>query len=156
MRVTKNVRLWLVGSCCRWFWLAIAISGRSQQDSTINGAEIMSMLKYWEAKDVFWSIGCFSHVRLIIARIIELVVYVKNSLFGLDKSAVGISRAVGSKIFNIVGGLGSVSDLLRGFVMLPPVGLGLCLLRRQRMLVVELGLWLWRVVEGLRKALSGL
>lgn len=44
--VSRNVRFRFIGSCFRWFWLAITISGSSQQDRTISGAEVVSTLKY--------------------------------------------------------------------------------------------------------------
>lgn len=35
-----KVRFRDTGSCWRWFWLAIIMSGRSQQDNTRRGEEI--------------------------------------------------------------------------------------------------------------------
>lgn len=43
VNVIRNTRFRGTGSDCRWLWLAMAISGRSQHDSVIRGAEIMSM-----------------------------------------------------------------------------------------------------------------
>lgn len=40
IRVEMNVRFRGRGSPWRWFWLAMIISGRSQQDSTRRGEEI--------------------------------------------------------------------------------------------------------------------
>lgn len=41
--VVVKIRLRIVGSSSRWFWLAIIMSGRSQQESTSSGEEIWSM-----------------------------------------------------------------------------------------------------------------
>lgn len=43
IRVEMNVRFRGRGSSWRWFWLAMIISGRSQQDSTSRGEEIWSI-----------------------------------------------------------------------------------------------------------------
>lgn len=40
MRVIMKVRFRVMGSCCRWFWLAMIMSGRSQHDSVSKGDEI--------------------------------------------------------------------------------------------------------------------
>lgn len=40
IRVEMNIRFRGRGSPWRWFWLAMIISGRSQQDSTRRGEEI--------------------------------------------------------------------------------------------------------------------
>ena len=42
-RVEMKIRLRGRGSCCRWFWLAMIMSGSSQQDSTRRGDEIWLM-----------------------------------------------------------------------------------------------------------------
>lgn len=41
--VVRKIRLRLMGSCSRWFWLAMIMRGSSQQDRTSKGAEIWSM-----------------------------------------------------------------------------------------------------------------
>lgn len=41
--VVMKVRLRMVGSCSRWFWLAMIMRGKSQHDSTRRGDEIWSM-----------------------------------------------------------------------------------------------------------------
>lgn len=38
-----NIRFRVGGSCCRWFWLAMIIRGKSQQVRTSRGDEIWSM-----------------------------------------------------------------------------------------------------------------
>lgn len=43
IRVEMKVRFRGRGSSWRWFWLAMIISGRSQQDSTRRGEEIRSI-----------------------------------------------------------------------------------------------------------------
>lgn len=43
IRVVMKIRFRVGGSCWRWFWLAIIMSGSSQQDNTNRGAEIWSM-----------------------------------------------------------------------------------------------------------------
>lgn len=43
IRVEIKIRLRGSGSCCRWFWLAMIMSGSSQQDNTRRGDEIWSM-----------------------------------------------------------------------------------------------------------------
>ncbi len=40
IRVAMNICLRIWGSCCKWFWLAMIIRGRNQQDRTSSGAEI--------------------------------------------------------------------------------------------------------------------
>lgn len=42
-KVEIKIRLRCRGSCCRWFWLAMIMSGSSQQDSTRRGDEIWSI-----------------------------------------------------------------------------------------------------------------
>lgn len=41
--VEAKVRLRLMGSCSRWFWLAMIMRGRSQHERTSKGEEIWSM-----------------------------------------------------------------------------------------------------------------
>lgn len=43
IRVAMKSRLRERGSCWRWFWLAIIISGKSQQDRVRRGDESWSM-----------------------------------------------------------------------------------------------------------------
>lgn len=38
-----KIRLRIIGSCSRWFWLAMIIRGNSQHDRTSRGEEIWSM-----------------------------------------------------------------------------------------------------------------
>lgn len=40
--VVAKIRLRMLGSCSRWFWLAIIIRGRSQHERTSRGEEIWS------------------------------------------------------------------------------------------------------------------
>lgn len=47
IRVAINIRFRVGGSCWRWFWLAMIISGSSQQDRTSRGDEIWSMPVHW-------------------------------------------------------------------------------------------------------------
>lgn len=63
-----------------------------------------------------WVIGYFNHIRLAVASSIELIVNVVNMLAGFDRSTVGNSRIVGSKIFSIVVSLGFVYGLSHVFV----------------------------------------
>lgn len=42
-KVEIKIRLRCMGSCCRWFWLAIIMSGSNQQDRTRRGDEIWSI-----------------------------------------------------------------------------------------------------------------
>lgn len=70
-RVTRNACLRWSGSCCRWFWLARAISGRSQHDRVRRGAEIGSTASSWFENAVFdVSVG-LSQVRLNRASSVE-------------------------------------------------------------------------------------
>lgn len=41
--VVAKIRLRAAGSCSRWFWLAMIMRGRSQQERTSRGEEIWSM-----------------------------------------------------------------------------------------------------------------
>ncbi len=41
--VRANTRLRVMGSCSRWFWLAMIIRGSSQHERTSRGEEIWSM-----------------------------------------------------------------------------------------------------------------
>lgn len=41
--VVAKIRLRMMGSCSRWFWLAIIIRGRSQHERTKRGEEIWSI-----------------------------------------------------------------------------------------------------------------
>lgn len=41
--VEAKIRLRLIGSCSRWFWLAMIMRGRSQHDRTNRGEEIWSI-----------------------------------------------------------------------------------------------------------------
>lgn len=45
--VAMKARLRATGSCSRWFWLAMIMSGSSQQDSTRRGDEIWSIEVHW-------------------------------------------------------------------------------------------------------------
>ena len=44
--VMTKIRFHVRGLCWRWFWLAIIMSGNSQQDKTSKGDEIWSMLAH--------------------------------------------------------------------------------------------------------------
>lgn len=41
--VRAKTRLRLMGSCSKWFWLAMIMRGRSQHERTSRGEEIWSM-----------------------------------------------------------------------------------------------------------------
>lgn len=41
--VVAKTRLRAMGSCSRWFWLAMIMRGRSQHERTSSGEEIWSM-----------------------------------------------------------------------------------------------------------------
>lgn len=41
--VVMKIRLRIMGSCSRWFWLAMSMRGSSQQDRTSRGEEIWSI-----------------------------------------------------------------------------------------------------------------
>ena len=41
--VVVKIRLRIMGSCSRWFWLAIIMRGNSQHDRTSRGEDIWSM-----------------------------------------------------------------------------------------------------------------
>lgn len=43
IKVIIKTRFRVGGSCWMWFWLAMIMSGSSQQDSTSRGAEIWSI-----------------------------------------------------------------------------------------------------------------
>lgn len=45
VKIIKKVRFRFRGSVFKWFWLAKIISGSSQQERIIKGAEVESMLK---------------------------------------------------------------------------------------------------------------
>lgn len=45
--VVRKIRFRIVGSCSRWFWLAMIMRGSSQQDRTSRGDEIWSMAVQW-------------------------------------------------------------------------------------------------------------
>lgn len=47
IRVVMNSRFRASGSCWRWFWLAMIMSGRSQQDRVSSGDEVWSMPAHW-------------------------------------------------------------------------------------------------------------
>lgn len=47
IRVAMKVRFREGGSCCRWFWLARIMRGRSQHDRTSRGEEVWSMPVHW-------------------------------------------------------------------------------------------------------------
>lgn len=75
-----------------------------------------------------------SHCRLREAiNRLYAVVFVHRS-FGGDRRVTGRSMIVGMMIFSIVVGLGCADGRNRGFVWMPLVLLGLCLLRRLRRL----------------------
>lgn len=63
---------------------------------------------------------------------------VDHSCFGLHSMVVGSSRIVGMIIFSIVEDLSFVGDLIREFVKMLLVVIGLCLPRRQRKIVLVL------------------
>lgn len=45
--VVMKIRLRMIGSCSRWFWLAMSMSGSSQHDRTSRGEEIWSIEVQW-------------------------------------------------------------------------------------------------------------
>ena len=47
IRVVMKIRFRVSGSCWMWFWLAMIMSGNSQQHSTSRGDEIWSMPVHW-------------------------------------------------------------------------------------------------------------
>lgn len=103
--VIKNIRCRCSGSVDIMCWLAMIISGRSQNDSVSSGAEIVSRSRYMldmGFKKVFW----FSSVRLIMARrnVYEIIVWYR--IVGFSRRADGISVMVAIMIFNIIVGLG--------------------------------------------------
>ena len=103
IRVEMKVRFRVSGSCCRWFWLAMIMSGRSQQDSTSSGDEIWSMPVQGVRYLCGWYVG-INHCRLTVAiRRLYRVVLVHRDLGG-DRRVTGRSMIVGRIIFNIVRG----------------------------------------------------
>ena len=43
INVVIKIRLRIIGSCSKWFWLAISMRGSNQQDRTSSGVEIWSI-----------------------------------------------------------------------------------------------------------------
>ena len=92
--------------------------GSSQQDSTRSGADRGSMVISLLEKDSSRLIGHLSHTRLTTAIRIEYSVCAVNRSEGFRRSVVGISIAVGIRIFNIVGYLGCLGGHFRVFARL--------------------------------------
>lgn len=80
-----------------------------------------------------------NHCKLKVA-IIRLWINVEgHSCFGLHSMIVGSNIIVGSRIFNIVEGLGFVVGLNREFVKMLLVRIGLYQLHRPRRIILVLG-----------------
>ena len=141
-----------IGSEAKWFWLARIIRGRSQHESTRRGPDRGSApirglrCVHPASRDVF------SQGRLSAAINRLLVVVVCQSHFWGQIHVSGIRAKVGIRTFNIVKGLGFLSDRIRESVRWQQGGQGLHLLRRLRRLG---GLWvpmrkLWSLVREIR------
>lgn len=101
--VSAKVRFRERGSCCRWFWLARIMSGRSQHVNTSRGDDVWSVPVHWVRFLYGWYEGV-SHCRLSVATSkLYMVVLVHRNLGG-ERRVVGRSIIVGRMIFSIVGG----------------------------------------------------
>lgn len=101
--VIKNTRCRCIGSDVIMCWLAIIISGSSQNESTNSGAEIVSRFRY--ALDIgFKNVFCFSSIRLAVARINVYEIIVWYKIFGFSSRADGARAMVAITIFNIIVG----------------------------------------------------
>lgn len=110
VKVIRKVRFRFRGSVFKWFWLARIISGSSQQERIMSGAEVLSILKYMVVLEIFRRRGWLNSIRLENASNIEYIIMVGNRMLELSRKADGIKKAVGIIIFSILIGLGFLCD----------------------------------------------